>query len=69
MTGTAVAPVQAGSSPFVVRLELDDENFTKELKAGSYGDAAIYMSAMAVAYVIRRVMIWMQAWLSLIVPA
>lgn len=69
VTGTAVAPIQAGSVPFVVRLELDDKNIAKELKAGSYGEAAIYTSAMTVAHVIRKVMIWMQAWLNFIVPA
>ncbi len=69
VSGSAIGPVQAAPHPFVIRLKVDDEKFTASLKAGSYGQAAIYTSSMPAAHMIRRVMIWMQAWMNFIVPA
>jgi RND family efflux transporter MFP subunit len=69
VSGTAVAQAQLAPDPFYVRLKLDDPKVADKLKAGSYGQAAIYTSSMRAAHVIRRVMIWMQAWMNYLVPA
>jgi RND family efflux transporter MFP subunit len=68
VSGSAVSNTQPSAAPFIVRLRLDDANVAKTLKAGSYGQAAIYTSSMPAGHVIRRVMIWMQAWMNFIVP-
>ncbi|MCB1522333.1 MAG: efflux RND transporter periplasmic adaptor subunit [Hyphomicrobiaceae bacterium] len=68
VSGFAAANTRLSAFPFVVRLKLDDAKVAETLKAGSYGQAAIYTSSMPTGHVIRRVMIWMQAWMNFIVP-
>jgi multidrug resistance efflux pump len=55
--------------PFGVRLLLDDATVAARLPAGAVGTVAIYSGRMSGIYVIRRVMIWMDAWLNYILPA
>ena len=52
-----------------MRLLLDDETVSTRLPAGAVGTVAIYSGRMSGIYVIRRVMIWMDAWLNYILPA
>ena len=69
VSGSAVGSTRVIPSPYVVRLKLDDADVALKLNAGAYGDAAIYTSSMEAAHLIRRVMMWMQAWLNYLVPA
>jgi len=48
---------------------LDNPSVADRLPAGALGTAAIYSGRMPAIYVIRRVMIWMDAWMNYIVPA
>ncbi len=50
-------PKQIQSSPFVVRVRLDDAEFVKSLPAGSTGDAAIFTDRVKAAHVIRKVLL------------
>ncbi len=68
VSGTAAARAQLTPDPFYIRLKLDDPKVADRLKAGSYGQSAIYTSSMQAAHVIRRVMIWMQAWMNYLLP-
>ena len=68
VSGSAVDNTRLSASPFVVRLKLKDAKIAETLKAGSYGQAAIYTSSMPAGHVIRRVMMWMQAWMNFIIP-
>jgi RND family efflux transporter MFP subunit len=56
-SGTAVAPKDIQSAPFVVRVKLDDLGFGSRLPAGATGTAAIYTDHVKVAHVIRGVML------------
>jgi RND family efflux transporter MFP subunit len=69
VSGSAAGPLQTTTNPFLVRLKLDDPNVADRLKVGSSGQVAIYTSSMQVAHVIRRIMMWMQAWMNFMVPA
>lgn len=55
--GTAVAPQQIQSAPFVVRVRLDDAAVARRLPAGSVGVAAIYTEHVRAAHVIRKVLL------------
>ena len=68
VSGTAVQPSQLSPDPFVIRLRLDSEEVADKLQAGAYGQAAIYTSSMQATHVIRRVMMWMQAWMNYLIP-
>jgi multidrug resistance efflux pump len=67
-SGALLTPREAVPVPFFVRLVLDDEDVTNKLPAGAVGTVAIYTGNMSAIYVIRRVMVWMDAWLNFIVP-
>jgi hypothetical protein len=41
-SGTAVAPTQIQSTPFAVRVRLDDAMLARRLPAGAVGEAAIF---------------------------
>lgn len=56
-SGTAVAPKDIESLPFVVRVRLDDQALTNRLPAGATGTAAIYTDHVKVTHVIRAVML------------
>jgi multidrug resistance efflux pump len=56
-SGTAVTPKQVVSSPFIVRVKLDDNTFAASLPAGAAGEAAIYTSHIKPAHIIRKVLL------------
>jgi len=66
-SGTLPAPRDLTPGPFAVRLLLDEE-VAKRLPVGAVGTVAIYSGKMSGIYIIRRVMIWMDAWLNYIIP-
>ncbi|MBS7698387.1 MULTISPECIES: efflux RND transporter periplasmic adaptor subunit [unclassified Chelatococcus] len=68
VSGTAVAPVAIQSSPFVVRVRLDDQAFAASLPAGATGDAAIFTSHVKPAHIIRQVLLRQIAILNYINP-
>ena len=55
--GTAVAPTDIQSAPFVIRVKLDDNALAQRLPAGSTGLAAIFTAHVAPSHVIRRVLL------------
>lgn len=57
VSGTAATSIAIESTPFVVRVRLDDANFASRLPAGSTGQAAIFTDHVKVAHVIRKVML------------
>lgn len=67
-SGTAVAPKQIESVPFVVRVKLDDQEFADRLPAGSAGTAAIFTEHVKVAHIIRKVLLRQIAILNYINP-
>jgi RND family efflux transporter MFP subunit len=67
-SGTAVAPTEIQSAPFVVRFKLDDEKLGERLPAGSTGTAAIFTDHVTVAHVIRKVILRQAAILNYINP-
>jgi len=56
-SGLAVTPKAVESTPFVVRVKLDDEDLAKRLPAGSTGTAAIFTDAVKPTHVIRKVLL------------
>ena len=66
--GVLPVPGQIVPAPFFVRLKLDDEEAAKSLPTGAVGTAAIYTGEFEISYMIRRVMIRMDAWLAYILP-
>ena len=68
VSGTAVAPKEIQSAPFVVRVKLDDEDLAKRLPAGSTGTAAIFTEAVKPTHIIRKVLLRQIAILNYINP-
>ena len=76
--GTAQGQVAPGSNmltprdltpmPHGVRLILEDPEVARRLTAGVIGTANIYSGQMELFYVIKRVMLWMDAWLNYVNP-
>ncbi len=66
--GSAVAPTDIQSAPFVVRLTLDDPELARRLPAGSTGTAAIYTDHVQQAHVIRKVLLRQSAILNYVYP-
>ena len=66
--GVLPVPGQIVPAPYYVRLKLDDEEAARSLPTGAAGTAAIYTGEFEVSYMIRRVMIRMDAWLAYILP-
>jgi len=66
--GTAVAPGEVTSAPFVVRFKLDDRDLAQRLPAGSTGTVAIYTDHVTVAHVIRKVILRQAAILNYVNP-
>ena len=56
-SGVAVMPKGVQSTPFVVRVKLDDQEFAKRLPAGSTGTAAIFTEHVKAAHIIRKVIL------------
>lgn len=68
ISGTAVAPKEIQTVPFVVRVKLDDDDFARRLPAGATGTAAIYTEHVKVSHIIRRVLLRQEAILNYINP-
>ena len=66
--GSLPVPGQIMPAPYFVRLRLDDEEVARSLPKGAVGTAAIYTGEFEVSYMIRRVMMRMDAWLAYIMP-
>jgi RND family efflux transporter MFP subunit len=56
-SGVAVAPKAIEAAPFVVRVKLDDQEFSKQLPAGSTGTAAIFTDHVKATHIIRKVLL------------
>jgi multidrug resistance efflux pump len=67
-SGAAVLPKTIEAVPFVVRVKLDDEDFTRRLPAGSAGTAAIYTAHLKPTHMVRRVLLRQVAILNYINP-
>jgi hypothetical protein len=50
-------PKAIESVPYVVRIKLDDADFSKRLPAGSTGKAAIFTDHVKISHFIRRVLL------------
>jgi RND family efflux transporter MFP subunit len=68
VSGSAVAPAQIQSAPFVVRVRLDDQEFADRLPAGSTGNAAIFTEHVKLSHIIRKVLLRQIAILNYINP-
>jgi RND family efflux transporter MFP subunit len=68
VSGTAVAPKEIQSAPFLIRVKLDDDDAAKRLPAGSTGTAAIFTEAVKPTHVIRRVLLRQIAILNYVNP-
>jgi RND family efflux transporter MFP subunit len=68
VSGTAVAPKEIQSAPFVVRVRLDDDALARRLPAGSTGTAAIFTEAVKPAHIIRKVLLRQIAILNYVNP-
>jgi hypothetical protein len=66
--GVLPVPGQIQPAPFFVRLRLDDPEVARSLETGAVGVAAIYTGEFEISYLIRKVMMRMDAWLAYIVP-
>lgn len=66
--GSMVAAQEISTSPFAVRLRLDDQNLMDNLPAGATADIAIYTESGKATHVIRKVMIRQTAILNYIKP-
>jgi RND family efflux transporter MFP subunit len=68
VSGSAVTPTAVTSTPFIVRIALDDKNVAGKLPAGSTGEAAIFTDHVKSTHVVRRVMLRMAAFLNYVNP-
>jgi RND family efflux transporter MFP subunit len=68
VSGTAVAPTEIQSAPFVIRVKLDDGDLAKRLPAGSTGTAAIFTEAVKPTHIIRKVLLRQIAILNYVNP-
>ena len=67
-SGTAVMPSAIEATPFVVRVRLDDADFTRRLPAGSVGAAAICSEHLKPTHIVRRVILRQLAILNYVNP-
>jgi len=68
VSGTAIAPTEIQSAPFVIRVKLDDGDLAKRLPAGSTGTAAIFTEAVKPTHIIRKVLLRQIAILNYVNP-
>lgn len=66
--GTLLTPRDLTPLPHGVRLVVEDPAVAARLAAGVVGTANIYSGKMETFYVIKQVMLWMDAWLNYINP-
>jgi multidrug resistance efflux pump len=67
-SGLAVTPTQIESTPFIVRVALDDPEVGRQLPAGSTGDGAIFTDRVKPAHVIRKILLRQIAIMNYIIP-
>lgn len=67
-SGSAVVPKAIQAAPFAIRIKLDDQEFAKQLPAGSVGEAAIFTDHVKAAHVIRQVLLRQTAILNYVLP-
>jgi RND family efflux transporter MFP subunit len=67
-SGTAVAPKEIETAPFVVKVKLDDTAFADRLPAGATGTAAIYTDHVTASHIIRRILLRQVAILNYVNP-
>jgi multidrug resistance efflux pump len=67
-SGLAVTPTQIESTPFIVRVALDDPEVGRQLPAGSTGDGAIFTDRVKPAHIIRKVLLRQIAIMNYIIP-
>ena len=67
-SGLAVTPTQIESTPFIVRVALDDPEVGRQLPAGSTGDGAIFTDRVKPAHVIRKVLLRQIAIMNYVIP-
>jgi len=65
---SAVAPPEIQAAPFVVRVQLDNQEAARRLPAGSTGAAAIYTEHIEAAHIIRQVLLRQTAIMNYINP-
>ncbi|PLX37723.1 MAG: efflux transporter periplasmic adaptor subunit [Hyphomicrobiales bacterium] len=68
VSGMAANPTQLGAVPFVALLKLDDTAAAERLPSGAFGKAAIYTKSGEAGHIIRKITLWMDAWLNYVVP-
>lgn len=66
--GVMPVPSEVTPAPYYVLLNIDDEELARTLPTGAAGTAAIYTGKFETSYMIRRVMMRMDAWLAYILP-
>jgi len=67
-SGTMLTPRELTPLPHGVRLIFEDPDVANRLTAGAIGTATIYSGKMETVYIIKRVMIWTDAWLNYFIP-
>jgi len=68
VSGSAVAPAEVQSAPFVVRISLDDETIAERLPAGSTASVAIFTDHIKASHVIRKVLLRQTALVNYVFP-
>jgi RND family efflux transporter MFP subunit len=54
-SGLAATPTEIQSAPFIVVVELDDQDLARRLPLGASGDAAIFTEHQQITHVLRRI--------------
>jgi multidrug resistance efflux pump len=68
VSGQAVMPSAVQTSPFVVRIKLDDQQLAQGLPAGTTGTAAIFTDRVKPTHIIRKVLLRQVAILNYVNP-
>src|SRR5262245_12015398 len=68
VSGSAVAPAEVQTAPFVVRIRLDDETIAERLPAGSTASVAIFTDHIKPSHVIRQVLLRQTALVNYVLP-
>ncbi len=67
-SGQFLTPQRISPAPLLVRLKLDEEKAAERFPAGAVGTVAIYTGKFEMSYIIRRVMLRMEAWTNYVLP-
>jgi RND family efflux transporter MFP subunit len=68
ISGTIPPAQQVLAEPFFVRIQLENDAASKNLRPGTVGTATIYTNSVGFTHVIRKVMIRMEAIMNYIIP-